>query len=681
MKKRATTLIAFLTILLSAPAERLTFPILGFRTIPTEPIPTECDFEEGWFGQASARVYHHGICRIACVFSETSYLDIVANPEKNQIHEVYKTLGFSDENIEFHYDNVDYTNEWGFNQCAVSYGIKRIQSALGERNLVVVNIRGTPLSHYEWLSNLDLSDTDHSMRPMHEGYDISADQMKESLDDFVARRGIVASDTFFIITGHSRGASVANVLGAKLADDARYDTDLIYDYTFGCSNTTLRDDCADEKYRFIWNISNGEDLVPTTPPDQGIWKYKKFGNERTIISRWGADDVRRYEEEMLPLMSAYYEKYLCRPYEPFRAGLFFPRQLGWGFDVLYHGMKPYYRKMLGFRNMGEFIFKRIIFPVGKKKERGGGDKRTGGGIVGAANALTGDLLQTYANRCVDMHACESYMAWLLLFDEDEVFTERGSIQITMNGDAEGAILNGRGDVLIEFKNGRTVYSKDREKKIPAVALTLPGKTVIGLPTNEQFTLMLRKDSIIPSPVTLRFESLDALGNPVAASEEKRLSLGMGNAVAFGTESFDFAQEDFGEQAVTPAEFTAATGIDPRARFNWNIQFSMSGKAVPEFGVNLGSNFLYASLLFEFKDGMYALTPGLGHRETLFARTVLDFNIFTKFCLSDDFTLIPSARVSLAFMPFRRFQVFVAGTFDLDTDEKTVEPGVRFGVRL
>ena len=670
-------------LLFSAFSERLTFPILGFRTIPTEPIPTECDFEEHWFGEHSARVYHHGICRIACLFSETSYLDIVANPDKNQIYEVYKTLGFSDDNIEFHYDDVDYTNEWGINQCAVSYGIKKINSALGAKNLVVMNIRGTPLSHYEWLSNLDLSDTDHSMRLMHEGYDISADQMKESLDDFVRRRGLDPSDTFFIITGHSRGASVANMLGAKLADDDAYNKDLIYDYTFGCSNTTLSDDFNNEKYSFIWNISNGEDLVPTTPPNQGIWKYKKFGNEKTLISRWGAKDVEKYENEMLPRMSEYYEKYLCRPYEPFRSGRFFPTQLGWGFDVLYHGMKSYYRKFLGFRNTGEFVFKKLIFPVGKKKTRENADtlknkKRT---IVDVVDDHTNHLIYTYANRCVDMHACESYMAWLMLFDEDEVYTDLESLQITMNGDVEGAILNERGDVLIEFKNGYTVYNKDRTKKIPAVALTLPGKTVIGLPKNENFTFMLHKDSLIPSPVSLQFENHDVSGNCLATSEKQKLSLGKGSAVSFSTADFDFASGSFGKADITAKEFRDTTKINPATRFNWNIQFSMSGNFVPEIGMNIGCDLLYASMLFEFGDDLYSLNPGIGHRETLFSRMILDLTLFTKLCLADDFKIIPSARVSLAFKPATRFQLFVAGTFDFDTDDKEIEPGLRFGARF
>ncbi|MBR0032415.1 MAG: hypothetical protein IJP61_09020 [Treponema sp.] len=683
MKKITALFTIFSILLFTAFSETLTFPILGFRTIPTEPIPTVCDFEESWFGENSARVYHHGICRIACLFSETSYIDIVANPDKNQIYAVYKTLGFADDNIEFHYDDVDYTNKWGFNQCAVSYGLKSIKSSLGQKNLVVMNIRGTPLSHYEWLSNLDLSDETHEMREMHEGYDISANQMKESLDDFMERRALDKSDTFFIITGHSRGASVANMLGAKLADDDAYNKDMIYDYTFGCSNTTLSDDYNNEKYSFIWNISNGEDLVPTTPPNQGVWKYKKFGNEKTLISRWGAKDPVKYETEMLPLMSEYYEKYLCRPYEPFRAGRFFPTQLGWGFDVLYPGMKSYYRRFLGFRRTGEFVFKKLIFPVGKKKQRENAEtlKKKKRNFVDVVNDWTGNLIYTYANRCVDMHACESYMSWLMLFDEDEVYTDLENIQITMNGDFEGAILNEKGDVLIEFKNGYTVYKKDRTKKIPAVALTLPGKTVIGLPKNEEFKFLMYKNSIIPCPVSMIFENHDVSGNCLYASEKKTLSLGKGKAVSFSTKDFDFSEGKFEEQPIKVKDFKAATGINPSLRFNWNLQFSMSGRAIPEVGINIGADFLYASLLFEFDKDMYSLNPGLGHRETLFARTILDFNVFSKFCLSGSFKIIPSFRASIAFRPANRFQLFAAGTFDLDTDDMTVEPGFRLGVRF
>ena len=108
---------------------------------------------------------------------------------------------------------------------------------------------------------------------------------------------------------------------------------------------------------------------------------------------------------------------------------------------------------------------------------------------------------------------------------------------------------------------------------------------------------------------------------------------------------------------------------------------MSGNFVPEIGMNIGCDLLYASMLFEFGDGLYSLNPGIGHRETLFSRMILDLTLFTKLCLADDFKIIPSARVSLAFKPATRFQLFVAGTFDFDTDEKEIEPGLRFGARF
>lgn len=688
MKKSLSLFLLFFIFgnFLHSEVQHLNFPILGFRTIPIIPIPTECDFDESWFGENSSRVYHHGICRIACLFAETSYLDIIEFPDRNQIHEVYRVLGFSEENIEFHYEDVDYTNKWGINQCAVSYGIKSIKSSLGEKNLVVMNIRGTPLSHYEWLSNLNLSDTTQKDRPLHEGYDISADQMKESLVDFFNRRKLDAKDTFIIITGHSRGASVANMLGAKLADDTNFNQDMIYCYPFGCSNVTTNDDYNDPKYSFIWNISNGEDLVPTTPPNYGIWKYKKYGNEKTLISRWGAKDPVKYETEMLPKMSAYYEKYLCRPYEPFRAGKFFPSQLGYGFDVLFHGMGSYYRKVLGFRNTGEFVFKKI-FPPDQKKVRETEDilakkKRN---IVDVVNDWTHNMIFTYANRCVDMHACESYMSWLMLFDEDEVYTDLESLQMVLHGDVEGAILNKKGDVLIEFKDGSTIYKADRTQKIPAVALTLPGRTVIGLPKNEKFTFKLYKDSIIPSPISIQFENHDVMGNAISVSEKKYFNMGKGSAISFATENFDFSNTDenyeFGKKEISVSEFKKSTGINPLTDFNWNIQASWNFNGTPELGLNLGTNLIYGSILFEFNKDFFSLNPGIGHRETLFAHILLDFGLFGKCRWEDGFDFTPSARISLAVKPFHRFQIFVAGIFDFDTDDFSVSPDCRIGLRL
>ena len=88
-------------------SQMITFPILGFKTVPTEPIMLDVEWNEAWFGEKSAFEYHHGISRIACVFSEISYIEDVDTNPNNVIYRSYKALGIADENMLFHY-NINY---------------------------------------------------------------------------------------------------------------------------------------------------------------------------------------------------------------------------------------------------------------------------------------------------------------------------------------------------------------------------------------------------------------------------------------------------------------------------------------------------------------------------------------------------------------------------------------------
>ena len=98
----------------------------------------------------------------------------------------------------------------------------------------------------------------------------------QDLEAYVHRLGLQQPTTRFLITGHSRGAAVANLLAAFL-DRGSYAAgeketcpelvpEHIYAYTFATPNS-----CSDlaertaSQYKNIFNIVNPEDVVPQLP--------------------------------------------------------------------------------------------------------------------------------------------------------------------------------------------------------------------------------------------------------------------------------------------------------------------------------------------------------------------------------------------------------------------------------
>ena len=89
-----------------------------------------------------------------------------------------------------------------------------------------------------------------------------------------------------LITGHSRGGGIANLLGAYYEKDPNFTS---FTYTFaGASSTT---DSNAENYKTIFNIVNEDDIIPYLP--LSTWGFKKYGIVKSISvqdhyeNKWG----------------------------------------------------------------------------------------------------------------------------------------------------------------------------------------------------------------------------------------------------------------------------------------------------------------------------------------------------------------------------------------------------------
>ena len=76
---------------------------------------------------------------------------------------------------------------------------------------------------------------------------------EERIEDFINRYINVflsdKTDLVYWITGHSRGAALANILSAKLVDNGNN----VFAYTFATPSTTISSSMNDSKYNCIFN--------------------------------------------------------------------------------------------------------------------------------------------------------------------------------------------------------------------------------------------------------------------------------------------------------------------------------------------------------------------------------------------------------------------------------------------
>ena len=234
-------------------------------------------------------------------------------------------LGFAPENMYRRYGrDIDYGSPvYGRNQVGFTIAAKRVFLDGAFRDVLFVVVRGT-FGRDEWLSNMNACDSwgmgtnrvESAIPRLHEGFRLAADAVEEALLGYVASNRVRLATAKVVVTGHSRGAAVANILGARLDDYASSPSgsplseirrENIYVYTYATPNTVRAADGVEQSGRYgnIFNIINPEDIVPRVPIVR--WDYRRFGR-----------DLNLYCYDDLSLWGVWYDGAYCRMKESFR---------------------------------------------------------------------------------------------------------------------------------------------------------------------------------------------------------------------------------------------------------------------------------------------------------------------------------------------------------------------------
>ena len=210
-------------------------------------------------------------------------------------------MGFPPERVVRCYgDDLRY-DEPKYGRDRVGYTIASRQCEIpGEDfQIVMVVVRGT-FGRDEWISNVNVAnswgdnpDPDPEAMPRyHEGFSKAADSVLEALADYVASNRIDLAKAKILLTGHSRGAAVANIIAARLdtAEEegkgpfAAVRPSNVFAYTFASPGVSIRptEGMKDPKYGNIFNVINPEDIVPCVPFD--FWGSQRFGHDLYLRS-------------------------------------------------------------------------------------------------------------------------------------------------------------------------------------------------------------------------------------------------------------------------------------------------------------------------------------------------------------------------------------------------------------
>ena len=241
--------------------ELLTLRYSGF-VYPGE-YETEIPFSDDFFFQDAAQ-YSHSLARLSLGVSIASFRwDFQDDPESYEdIARFYQQMGFG------HISLSDYEKHPSLFTIASCIASKEIVTENESFTLVAVAVCGGNYSA-EWASNLTVGKGER-----HEGFETAAELVENRVLGYLAREKLLDKKIKLWISGFSRAAGVANIVGADLTDMELCPASDIFVYTFATPRVTRGNT---GNYINIFNIIGKQDPIPRFSP--GDWGFARYGRE------------------------------------------------------------------------------------------------------------------------------------------------------------------------------------------------------------------------------------------------------------------------------------------------------------------------------------------------------------------------------------------------------------------
>lgn len=216
-------------------------------------------------------------------------IDMTYRPENEGCLDLRQKLMSDGFVIDSDYMYVNYfeENAFGGPEDNCSYSIVHRKMWNG-KVFVYVIIRGT--DRIEWYGNMEIAGESYNANEEdHWNFKKAEGEVLDMVKKYIKEKELRQTD--LVVTGHSRGAAVANLLAKDLIDDKenfnregqeKYSYETVTAYTFATPCVSLKNDVGLKKYDTIFNFCFTDDFVPQVPLNS--WGYQKYGRTVTADS-------------------------------------------------------------------------------------------------------------------------------------------------------------------------------------------------------------------------------------------------------------------------------------------------------------------------------------------------------------------------------------------------------------
>ena len=260
-------------------------------------IPVEVKFDIGWLTGKNNQKYNPDLAQFCALLSADTYFREKDYEKQRQNRVLFNE--FNEPDYDFtsflsqvgfteveHYESYLYQENPTDSNDSVTLTIGH-QTVSGKCDVYAVAVRGC-FSAQEWRSAFDPGCADASYEELtgnhpewtdkdhFKGVDIASDRALSYIKDFMENNGDTSLPDRILITGHSRGGGIANLLGAYFEDCNDITS---YTYTFNAMGVTVSDDTAN--YKSIFNIFDSEDLFTNLFPFAN-GSFERYGTNMTV---------------------------------------------------------------------------------------------------------------------------------------------------------------------------------------------------------------------------------------------------------------------------------------------------------------------------------------------------------------------------------------------------------------
>ncbi len=464
----------------------------------------EFTFNDSWFNNPATE-YNHSLAKTLSVLSGAAYVD--KNP--GNLISTLKEMGFESESIiaEYPVPTIEDNDTAG-------YVIAK--KTVGDKDVVAVIIKGTGEDE-EWYSNFNIGlegDT-------HAGFLTASGDVWESLEGFMENLG---DNVKILVTGHSRGGAVANIIAAKLIDSGYATTNNLYAYTF--ASPLVSTAACEEGYESIFNILSSVDFVTRLPVAE--WGYKRYGKDLFIPSKSFSDPA--VYGNMLEKVSELYVSYTDKVYAPYEGSVSSDNLSRYLFTKTDKKRDFYYEEL--YKNETDKATFAEYFNVMASNLVGSED------ISQSLKLLEYDMdfapineffviNHISADRIFSAHSMASYYSWLSVCDENDLVENADFIRIKVSSHADIKVYDKNADLSAEFTAGEIRKNDIAVNNLAdGVYFDIPSEGyTVKITSSSDTAVNISAEKLITSDTDIPVWAKDYYGVVISAGEELEITVG------------------------------------------------------------------------------------------------------------------------------------------------------------